>query len=60
MKKSLNQWLQREVTTSQLKDGTFIADYISYGAPALSLVGQTEDEAFAKLYQFLEKKYKPC
>jgi hypothetical protein len=56
MKAWLNAKLGREVTVSQVTvNGTrcYLVDYINHGAPATKLVGATEDEAIAHLFNYL-------
>lgn len=48
--------LGREPSCSQLKDGTFMADYFEYGAPAKKFIAATEEKAYEALLTYLEKK----
>ena len=52
----LTEMLGRHPTVTQLRDGNYLADYMAAGAPALSLVGTTEQEALEKLYVYLSNK----
>ena len=55
VKAKLEKLLGREPTCSRLKDGTFMADYFKYGAPALKFIADTEEQALEQLFEWLEK-----
>lgn len=59
LKLRLSQMLGREATVSQLKDGSYFADYFEYGAPAKQFVGTTPEAALEGLYRYLSGKNLP-
>lgn len=52
----LTALLGREPTCSKLTDGTFMADYFEYKAPAKRFIAATEEEAQQALLTYLESK----
>ena len=57
MKKWLAEHLRREVTISEVTVNNtrcFLVDYINHSAPATKLVGASEDEAIANLFNYLQ------
>jgi hypothetical protein len=56
LKKRLNKMLGREVGIEKLRTGKFICKYMDYNMSPLSLVGETEEEAYQKLAAYLQAK----
>lgn len=52
----LEEKLQRPPSALQLKDGTFLAEFFSFGAPASKFVGATEGEALERLADYLRSR----
>ena len=59
LKLQLQKMLGRPVETETLRSGKFICKYLEYGMTPLALVGETEEEAYQKLHQYLSAKKKP-
>ena len=63
MKAFLATTLGREVTISKVrvnKDTMFMVDYMNYSAPALKLVGESEEEAVRALFTYLSSVTPPA
>ena len=55
VKEELAKILGREPTCSLLKDGKYMADFFKYGAKPGEFIGDTEDEAYEKLFAYLQR-----
>ena len=55
-KEQLKALLKRDVGVEKLNTGKYIAKYCSYGMSPSLLVGDTEDEALAKLLSYLSSR----
>ena len=58
LKSQLKLILKREVEVERLRTGKFICKYLDFGMPALTLIGENEEEAYAKLLTYLQTKNK--
>lgn len=56
VREELKKLLGRDVGVEKLRTGKYIAKYVCYGTSHLSLVADTENEAYLKLFEHLQNK----
>ena len=56
LKRQIAKILGRSVEVEKTKSGRYICRYVNFGMSPISLVGDSETEAYQKLLQYLQKK----
>lgn len=57
LKRQIKQLTGREVTVDRTKSGRYICKFIDFNMSPLALVGDSEEEAYKKLLQYLKQKH---
>jgi hypothetical protein len=56
LKRQITKILGRSVEVEKTRSGRYICRYVDFGMSPISLVGESEAEAYQKLLQYLQKK----
>ena len=56
LKRQIKRILNRDVEIESTKSGRFICKYVDFNMSPISLIADTEEEAYQKLLQYLKSK----